>query len=86
MKINRRNFGMMATASGAGLVVPGFAWAMARNMSEGSLNSFTVAPPEEGKNWHPLAAKRPHKDIMGRLQGIMKREGYGALILMLGKM
>jgi hypothetical protein len=43
-----------------------------------------VAAPDPGKNWHPLAAKRPHKDIMGRIQGIMKREGYGAFILMLG--
>jgi Xaa-Pro aminopeptidase len=51
-------------------------------MFEGSMDSFTVAPPEEGKNWHPLAAKRPHNDILSRLQGIMKRDGFDALILL----
>ena len=86
MNATRRQFNLFALASGAGLATPGLAMAKTQqNMSEGSLGSFTLAPPEKGKNWHPLAAKRPHKDIMGRLQGIMKREGYGALILMLGE-
>ena len=86
MNATRRQFNLFALASGAGLATPGLAMAKTQqNMSEGSLGSFTLAPPEKGKNWHPLAAKRPHKDIMGRLQGLMKREGYGALILMLGE-
>jgi len=83
MNITRRQFNLLALASGAGLAAPGLAMAKTQqNMFEGSLDSFTVAPPEEGKNWHPLAAKRPHKDIMGRLQGIMKKEGFDALILL----
>jgi Xaa-Pro aminopeptidase len=74
---------LFALASGAGLAAPGLAMAKAQqNMFEGSLDSFTVAPPEEGKNWHPLAAKRPHNDILSRLQGIMKKEGFDALILL----
>ena len=86
MNITRRQFNLFALASGAGLAAPGLAMAKTQqNMFEGSLDSFTVAPPEEGKNWHPLAAKRPHKDIMGRIQGLMKREGYCALMLMLGE-
>ena len=83
MNITRRQFNLFALASGAGLAAPGLAMAKAQqNMFEGSLDSFTVAPPEEGKNWHPLAAKRPHNDILSRLQGIMKKEGFDALILL----
>ena len=82
MNITRRQFNLLALASGAGLAAPGLAMAKAQqNMFEGSLDSFTVAPPEEGKNWHPLAAKRPHNDILSRLQGIMQREGFDVLIL-----
>jgi Xaa-Pro aminopeptidase len=83
MNITRRQFNLFALASGAGLAAPGLAMAKTQqNMFEGSLDSFTVAPPEEGKNWHPLAAKRPHNDILFRLQGIMKKEGFDALILL----
>ena len=83
MNITRRQFNLFALASGAGLAAPGLGVAKTQqNMFEGSLDSFTVAPPEEGKNWHPLAAKRPHKDILSRLQGIMKKEGFDALILL----
>jgi len=83
MNITRRQFNLFALASGAGLAAPGLAMAKTQqNMFEGSLDSFTVAPPEEGKNWHPLAAKRPHNDILSRLQGIMKKEGFDALILL----
>ena len=83
MNITRRQFNLFALASGAGLAAPGLAMAKTQqNMFEGSLDSFTAAPPEEGKNWHPLAAKRPHNDILSRLQGIMKKEGFDALILL----
>ena len=83
MNITRRQFNLFALASGAGLAAPGLAMAKAQqNMFEGSLDSFTVAPPEEGKNWHPLAAKRPHNDILSRIQGFMKRDGFDALILL----
>jgi Xaa-Pro dipeptidase len=85
MKLTRRQFGKMATASAAGLatvslVAPGSAMAQT-NMFEGSLDQFSVTPPEDGKNWHPLAAQRPHNDILSRLQGIMQREGFDVLIL-----
>jgi len=83
MDLTRRQFNLFALASGAGLAAPGLAMAKTQqNMFEGSLDSFAVAPPEEGKNWHPLAAKRPHNDILSRLQGIMKKEGFDALILL----
>ena len=83
MNITRRQFNLFALASGAGLAAPGLAMAKTQqNMFEGSLDSFTVAPPEEGKNWHPLAAKRPHNDILSRIQGFMKRDGFDALILL----
>jgi hypothetical protein len=60
MKITRRQFGTLATTSAAGLataslVAPGSAMAQT-NMFEGSLDQFSVTPPEDGKNWHPLAA------------------------------
>jgi Xaa-Pro dipeptidase len=84
MNTTRRQFNLFALASGAGLVAPGLAMSQAqasKNMFEGSKNMFTMAPPEDGKNWHPLAAKRPHNDILSRLQGIMQREGFDVLIL-----
>jgi Xaa-Pro dipeptidase len=83
MKLTRRHFGLgtVAAASAGGVLLPAAARAQT-NMFEGSMDSFTVAPPEEGKNWHPLAAKRPHNDILSRLQGIMKKEGFDALILL----
>jgi hypothetical protein len=83
MKMNRRQFNVLAAVSAAGLVVPGLTTAKAQtNKFEGSKNKFTVAPPAKGKNWHPLAAKRPHKDILSRIQGLMKRDGFEALILL----
>ena len=82
MKFTRRQFSMMATASAAGLMLPRHAQAQeSTNMFEGSKDQFTATPPEEGKNWHPLAAKRPHNDILSRIQGFMKRDGLDALIL-----
>jgi Xaa-Pro dipeptidase len=85
MNITRRQFNLFALASGAGLAAPGLAMSQAQastNMFEGSKNMFTVQPPEEGKNWHPLAAERPHNDILSRIQGFMKRDGFDALILL----
>jgi len=84
MKLNRRQFGVIATASAAsGLMFPTLAQAQeSKNMFEGSKNMFTAAPPEEGKNWHPLAAERPHNEILSRIQGFMKRDGFDALILL----
>jgi len=84
MKLNRRQFGVIATASAAsGLIVPTLAQAQeSKNMFEGSKNMFTAPPPEEGKNWHPLAAERPHNEILSRIQGFMKRDGFDALILL----
>jgi Xaa-Pro aminopeptidase len=83
MKFTRRQFGLMATASASSLVLPTLARAQAG--SNAYVQGSNLAPPKKGKNWHPLAAQRPHKDILGRIQGIMKREGYGAFILMLGE-
>ncbi|MEJ2331114.1 MAG: M24 family metallopeptidase, partial [Gammaproteobacteria bacterium] len=88
MNITRRQFNLFTLASGAGLAAPGLAMSQAKastNMFEGSKNMFTVQPPEEGKNWHPLAAERPHNDILSRIQGFMKRDGFDALILLTGK-
>jgi Xaa-Pro aminopeptidase len=85
MKINRREFTTMAGLYAAGLLLPWTALADAKTNVKTSFMGSPVAAPDPGKNWHPLAAKRPHKDIMGRIQGIMKREGYGAFILMLGE-
>jgi len=83
MEMNRRQFNIFAAVSAAGLVVPGLTTAKAQtNMFEGSKNKFTAAPPAEGKNWHPLAAERPHNDILSRIQGLMKRDGFEALILL----
>ncbi len=83
MKFTRRQFGLMATASASALVLPTLARAQAG--STAYMQGSNLAPPEPGKNWHPLAAKRPHKDFMGKIQGLMKRDGYGALMLMLGE-
>jgi Xaa-Pro dipeptidase len=83
MKFTRRQFGLMATASASALVLPTLARAQAG--STAYMQGSNLAPPEPGKNWHPLAAKRPHKDIMGKIQGLMKREGYDVLMLMLGE-
>jgi Xaa-Pro aminopeptidase len=85
MKVNRRQFTSMAGLSAAGLILPWATQAGAKTNDKTSLMGRPVAAPDPGKNWHPLAAKRPHKDIMGRIQGIMKREGYGAFILMLAE-
>ena len=83
MKVNRRQFATLAGLSAAGLVVPKLVQAEEpMNMFEGSKNMLRVPPPEHGKNWHPLAAERPHNDILSRIQGFMKRDGFDALILL----
>ena len=79
MKSTRRQFGMMATASAAGLMVP--AIGRAQVGTNAYVQGSSLSPPDKGKNWHPLAAQRPHKDILGRLQGLMQRDGFDALIL-----
>jgi len=75
MKITRRQFGALAGLSAAGLVLPGLAQAKA----EKGMNSF--AAPAPGKNMHPLLAKRDQKAILARIQGLMKRDGFGALVI-----
>ena len=85
MKLNRRQFGSMAGLSAAGLILPWSTQACAKTNDKTSLKGSPLAAPDPGKNWHPLAAKRPHKDIMGKIQGLMKREGYDVLMLMLGE-
>ncbi len=75
----------MAGLSAAGLILPWSTQACAKTNDKTSLMGSPLAAPDPGKNWHPLAAKRPHKDIMGRIQGLMKREGYDVLMLMLGE-
>jgi Xaa-Pro dipeptidase len=39
------------------------------------------AAPAPGKNMHPLLAKRDQKAILARIQGLMKRDGIGALVI-----
>ena len=85
MKINRRQFGSMAGLSAAGLILPWSTQACAKTNDKTSLMGSPLAAPAPGKNWHPLAAKRPHKDIIGKIQGLMKRDGYDVLMLMLGE-
>jgi Xaa-Pro aminopeptidase len=75
MKFTRRQFGTVATASAAGLMLPGLAQAN----TETGMRSF--AAPAPGKNTHPLLAKRDQKAILTRIQGLMKRDGYGALVV-----
>ena len=78
MKSTRRQFGMMATASAAGLMVPTLGRAQVG--TNAYVQGSNLTPPENGKNWHPLAAQRPHNDILSRLQGIMQREGFDVLL------
>ena len=80
MKLTRRQFGLMATASASSLVLPTLAGAQAG--SNAYVQGANLAPPKKGKNWHPLAAERPHNDILSRIQGFMKRDGFDALILL----
>jgi Xaa-Pro dipeptidase len=82
MKLTRRQFGLgtVAAASAGGVILPAAARAQT-NMFEGSMDQFSVTPPADGKNWHPLAAQRPHDEILSRLQGIMQREGFDVLLL-----
>jgi hypothetical protein len=81
MKMNRRKFGTLAGLSATGLILPWATQAGAKTNDKTSLMGRPVAAPDPGKNWHPLAAQRPHKDILGRLQGLMQRDGFDALIL-----
>jgi len=83
MEMNRRQFNTLVAVSAAGLAVASLG--QAKDSTNTYKASKSLPPPKNGKNWHPLAAARPHKDILGRIQGLMKREGYGALILMLGE-
>jgi Xaa-Pro aminopeptidase len=41
----------------------------------------SVPAPAPGKNIHPLLAKRDQKAILSRIQGLMKRDGIGALVV-----
>jgi hypothetical protein len=75
MKMNRRQFNILAAVSAAGLVVPGLAQAKAANPSEGRKGMNSFAAPAPGKNIHPLLAKRDQKAILARIQGLMKRDG-----------
>lgn len=61
MKFTRRQFGTVATAFTAGLMLPGFAQAN----TETGMRSF--AAPAPGKNTHPLLAKRDQKAILTRI-------------------
>jgi Xaa-Pro aminopeptidase len=76
MRLTRRQFGFgtVATASAAGLMLPRRAQAQAAT-------SKNFAAPPEGMNIHPLLAKRDQKAILTRIQGIMQRDGYGALVV-----
>jgi Xaa-Pro aminopeptidase len=76
MRLTRRQFGFgtVATASAAGLMLP------RRAQAQAATNMDFAAPPE-GMNIHPLLAKRDQQAILTRIQGIMQRDGYGALVV-----
>jgi Xaa-Pro aminopeptidase len=76
MKITRRQFGRVAAASAAaGLMLPQLAKAQATTAMK------TFATPAPGMNIHPLLAKRDQKAILTRIQGLMQRDGFGALVV-----
>jgi hypothetical protein len=55
-------------------------------MKKASVAMSSVPAPAPGKNIHPLLAKRPQNDIMARIQGLMRRDGVGALVVVKLKM
>ena len=77
MKTTRRQFTALAAVSAAGLVAP---W-MAQAQAEEKERVRPAQPPAPGKNMHPLLAKRDQKAILARIQGLMKRDGIGALVI-----
>jgi hypothetical protein len=79
VEINRRQFYKLAGVSAAGLAFSGMAQAQAKE--KGKAKMRPVAPPAPGKNIHPLLAKRDQKAILSRIQGLMKRDGIGALVI-----
>ncbi|MCB2168304.1 MAG: Xaa-Pro peptidase family protein [Deltaproteobacteria bacterium] len=79
MKMNRRQFSIFSAVTAAGLVVPGLATAKTQAKAGKGMKSF--AAPPAGMNIHPLLAKRDQKAILGRIQGLMKRDGIGALVI-----
>jgi len=81
MKINRRQFHKLAGVSTAGLVLPWMTQGCAKETEKTRPTLSPVAPPAPGKNIHPLLAKRDQKAIMARIQGLMKRDGIGALVI-----
>jgi Xaa-Pro aminopeptidase len=87
MKITRRQFGSLVGLSAAGLVVPGLAQAQVEKNMNPALapapgKSMPPVPaPPPGMNIHPWLAKRDQKAILARIQGLMKRDGIGALVI-----
>jgi len=81
MKINRRQFHTLAGVSTAGLLLPWMTQGCAAETEKTRPTLSPVAPPPPGKNIHPLLAKRDQKAILARIQGLMKRDGIGALVV-----
>jgi hypothetical protein len=81
LKIDRRKFGKLAGLSAASLVLPWTAQAGAKEKENASLMASSALPPAPGKNIHPFLAKRDQKAILARIQGLMKRDGIGALVI-----
>ena len=66
---------MLAGLSAAGLIASGQAQAQVKKKMHPAMT------PAPGKNMHPLLAKRDQKAILARIQSLMKRDGYGALVI-----
>jgi len=81
MKINRREFSSMLGLASVGFALPNVAQTCTPGKEKMSLTGSSVLPPAPGKNIHPLLAKRDQKAILARIQGLMKRDGIGALVV-----
>jgi Xaa-Pro dipeptidase len=80
-KIDRRQFGKLAGLSAASLMLPWSAQSFARENEKAGVAMSPLPAPAPGKNIHPLLAKRDQKAILARIQGLMKRDGIGALVI-----